>query len=269
MLEGLFGETPGQVEMGSVGWEDEDDFFYPGEETNDGHTLIRVQLFRGRDFTKPISNRAQGRKIICCVADGVIPKKNARCYVGIPNGMDDSPGAGVILAVVSIGNELRRNLAAGDKTFAPAGGQALIIAKTDGSIVLHTTDNNESNGNSIFLKISPKGFHFTSPFGKFILDATGGHWVTKSGARIDMGGIRIPGVPGALADVFSNYVKIQAGIVKAAGGTVYLGQGTYYQPVVSTLPVDTNLLPTGIPTIVGFNPTLVGSGAVWVSSKGP
>lgn len=105
MLEYLFGEKPSpQIEIGSIGWEDEDEYAYLGTDDNDGHTLVRVQLFRGRDASKPLNpTRAQGHRIVCHIPDGMfrIPKKDTRCYVAIPEGMEQVPGAGIIIACVS------------------------------------------------------------------------------------------------------------------------------------------------------------------------
>lgn len=105
-LEGLFhgdGDGVSQILMGSVGWEDEDDYYFLGTAANDGHTLIRVQLFEGRDHTKPLNpNRAQGHKIVCHLSGGLfrIPKKDTRVFVACPRGMENVPGAGVIFATV-------------------------------------------------------------------------------------------------------------------------------------------------------------------------
>lgn len=105
MIDFLFHnpDAVSQIEMGSIGWEDEDEYYFLGTDENDGHTLVRVQLFRGRDVTKPINpERAQGHKIVCHLSGGLfrIPKKGTRCYIAIPKGMESMPGAGVIFATV-------------------------------------------------------------------------------------------------------------------------------------------------------------------------
>jgi len=92
-----------EIEIGSIGWEDEDEWYYLGTDDNDGHTLVRVQLFSGRDITAPLNpTRAQGKKIICQIPSGMyrIPKKDERCYVLIPKGMEAVDGAGLIIATV-------------------------------------------------------------------------------------------------------------------------------------------------------------------------
>lgn len=104
MFDFLFHQdTAAQILMGTIGWEDEDDYFFLGTDDNDGHTLVRVQLYEGRDITKPINpDRAQGHKIICHLSGGLfrIPKPNTRVFVACPKGMEHVPGAGVIFATV-------------------------------------------------------------------------------------------------------------------------------------------------------------------------
>lgn len=101
----MFANAPApMIEIGSIGWEDEDEYFFKGDESNDGHTLVRVQLFRGKDPTKPVNpKRAQGLKMIAhlnSLAGFRIPAKDTRCYVAVPAGMEMTPGAAVILALV-------------------------------------------------------------------------------------------------------------------------------------------------------------------------
>lgn len=103
-IESLFHvEEDSQILMGSIGWEDEGEFAYLGAPENDGHTLVRVQLYEGRDITKPLNpKRAQGYKILCHLSGGLfrIPPKDTRVFVAIPKGMMNAPGAGVIFATI-------------------------------------------------------------------------------------------------------------------------------------------------------------------------
>lgn len=96
--------APSLVEMGTVGWDDEDQWYEKGGDENDGHTLVRVQLYRGKPETERVkAGVARGHKILCVTSDTIhrIPKKGTRCYVIIPKGFEDAPGAGVIVACVS------------------------------------------------------------------------------------------------------------------------------------------------------------------------
>ncbi len=259
------------VQLGTVGWANVEEHVLLGDLDNDGHTLIRVTLYAGRTQGTPaVAGVADGHEILCHAADGVfrIPPKGARAYVIIPAGMEGLTGAGVIVATVNPGLELKRNPVDGDTVLsAPGGGEAQVLVKKDGSVTIHTTDTNTPEGNSIFFRISPAGLEFRSPYGKVILDHTGFHAVPVGGARLDLGRISIPGLPGAIADSFDSYATIKAAMVKVAGGTVYLGQGTTYQPVVSTLPlVATNFLPAGIAIpAFGPQPNLVGAAGVWAA----
>ncbi len=92
-----------QIEVGTVGWEDEDVWFERGTANDDGYTLIRVQLFRGRDITKPLKDGiGQGVRLLCHISSGIfrIPKKGMRVYVAVPVGMEAKAGAGVIIATI-------------------------------------------------------------------------------------------------------------------------------------------------------------------------
>lgn len=93
-----------QVEIGTVGWDDEDLWYEKGTDANDGHTLVRVQLYRGKpQGVPPTPGVAMGHRLLCHIADGLfrIPKKGTRCYVILPAGLETTPGAGVIVACVS------------------------------------------------------------------------------------------------------------------------------------------------------------------------
>lgn len=93
-----------QVSVGTVGWDDREEWYDQGSDENDGHTLVFVTLYRGKDpDVRPKAGVAHGQKIICHISDALsrIPPKGARCYVIIPHGMEDAVGAGCIVACVS------------------------------------------------------------------------------------------------------------------------------------------------------------------------
>lgn len=108
-IEALFHkEASPQIMQGSIGWEDEEEYAFLGTDENDGHTLVRVQLFEGRDHTKPLNpKRAQGHKIICHLSGLLghrVPPKDTRCMVACAPGMDNVPGGGIIIATVEKSN---------------------------------------------------------------------------------------------------------------------------------------------------------------------
>jgi hypothetical protein len=92
-----------QIDIGTVGWEGDDTFYEKGTAENDGYTLVKVQLYRGRNQSKPLkAGIGQGHKVLCHISSGVfrIPPRGTRVYVAFPRGMETVPGAGVIMAAV-------------------------------------------------------------------------------------------------------------------------------------------------------------------------
>ncbi len=214
----------GQVFLAQAGWDDSDDMLFQGGFDDDGNTLVRCQLFTGRDVTKDHNpDRAQGTKLVCQIADGVgIPTKDSKVYVICPHGMEGVEGACVIIATVTK-QALRKNIEAGCVVDSAPSGEACIVKKPDGSIVIHTTADNSPTGASIFLKIGPRGLEFRSPYGSFEIAAARNSWKHHSGGQIAMGAVSIPGLPGAVSDAFTGYCTIKAATCKMDANTVFLG----------------------------------------------
>ncbi len=101
-------EDTGQVELGTVGWvgdAKEEDIFELGTGSNDGVTLVKVQLFRGRgdqdeteDNAKP--GQARGTQILARAMgpNWYIPARGSQVIVARPAGFD-GPGCWHILGV--------------------------------------------------------------------------------------------------------------------------------------------------------------------------
>lgn len=235
----------GQVFIAQCGWHDSDDVFFAGTEEDDGHTLVRCQLFTGRDITQEHTpERAQGTKMVCHVADHVgVPPKGATVYVVFPHGMEGVAGAGLIVASVTPGPERRTNQTAGDKTLACAVGSARVRVKQDGSVTLFTTTDGTDDGKPIFLRISKKGLEFGSPFGTIKFDSSGFHIATAAGPAIDMGGIDLSSIPGFsslpedVAGALTGYITLTAPTVTVEGSNVILGAGAVSYPVMYC-PID-------------------------------
>jgi hypothetical protein len=114
-------------------------------------------------------------------------------------------------------------------TFATTG-QAKLMCKQDGSVIMHTTYTNAAGGNSVFFRVKPTAFEFVAPWGKMVFDATGFHVLTQAGTRLDMGGIY--GVPAPLS-VIASYFTVTAATTKIDSSLVMLGPSispTGYQP---------------------------------------
>lgn len=90
------------VEHGTVGWDGVDAHFDigVGGAAEDGPTLVRVQLFKGRDVTRPVTPTiAQGTKVLVQISWPffVIPPKGTRVLVAFPGGDIQTPGMGMII----------------------------------------------------------------------------------------------------------------------------------------------------------------------------
>ena len=100
----------------------------------------------------------------------------------------------------------------------------------DGSISLFTTTAGGAptfpsgvQAESVQLILAPTGLTFSAPWGNLKYDATGLHALTKSGARLDLGGIF--GLPAPL-DKLTSYAALQANTVTLDGSTVHCGPDT-------------------------------------------
>jgi hypothetical protein len=90
------------IEVGTVGWENDQVISELNTDPDDGITLIRVQLFRGRQATKPVTpGIAQGIKILAQLSGPLwnVPARSQRVFVAVPHGMESTPGAAVIMAM--------------------------------------------------------------------------------------------------------------------------------------------------------------------------
>ncbi len=229
----------GQVFLAQSGWNDTDELFFAGTEEDDGHTFVRCQLFSGRDISQEHTpDRAQGTKLLCNVADGVfkVPVKGARVYVLIPHGMEGVPGAGVIIASVTPGVERSSNIVAGEATLSAQNGHGRIRVKADGSVTMYTSDSNAKDGSAIFLRVSPTGLEFCSPFGRFRFDRSGFHVATAGGGSLDMGGIDLSAVPGIgalpsnVTDALTGYCTITSPQFHVESSMITFGPGAVHHP---------------------------------------
>jgi hypothetical protein len=96
-------EEPLVFEPGTVGWHDVDEHVDLGSSDNDGNTLVRVTLFRGRDTSTPPKNGvAQGHQVLAQLGSGFfrVPPKGTRVMVGFPSAFATTPGAAVIVSTL-------------------------------------------------------------------------------------------------------------------------------------------------------------------------
>jgi hypothetical protein len=117
-LDATFAELPADADVlgpredlllfepGTVGWDGIDPHF----DTEDGITLVRVTLVRGRHPSTPLkSDAAQGHQVLCRIGGGLfrIPKKGTAVMVGFPTAFAAHPGAGVIVCTTEASPDIQ------------------------------------------------------------------------------------------------------------------------------------------------------------------
>jgi hypothetical protein len=217
--------APTIFERGITGWDDAEDWFELGDETNGGLTVVRVQLFKGRDpNTPPKTGVAQGHRVLVALSDGFfrIPPKGSECIVAFPGGDVQTAGAGILLATIprprvkTIYGHLEDEEACIHAGSADGSNPARIVTKKDGSVVIMTETD---DGQTVYLRVAKNALRFVAPWGTFRFDASGFHLKTQWGARLDLGGVG--GMPPPASDMTS-YATMSAHSVKL-DGLVLLG----------------------------------------------
>jgi hypothetical protein len=204
--------------LGVVGWEDDGGNAYDlGDSTNDGNSLIRVQLYKGRTPNKSLDQtRAQGAQLLCQLAAGLpIPAYGARVLVTVPGNV---PGMAVITSVLTNNWQALGNTGAGELVIQIPGSPAQIVIRKNGTIVLKTTD---AGGNDVVLSFGPTGLTYSSQWVTVAWDFNGirqTHVPTGAGLFITATA-PLPAPFAGLASV----ARLSGGICKVDGTLVLLG----------------------------------------------
>lgn len=92
------------VSKGVVGWEHADEHHDLGTDSNDGHSFVRVTLFKGKELSPEEANdgNAHGAEILCKVMGPLywVPPKGTPVLVAAPDGEWGAPGSAVILGSI-------------------------------------------------------------------------------------------------------------------------------------------------------------------------
>lgn len=226
-VDGRLGDSI-QIHRGSIGWEDEDEWFFIGDGTNDGFTFIRVQLFTGRDVTTPLNpNRAQGTKILCHLGGGMfrIPKKDTPCYVALEAGHDQCVVQGVIIATI----EKSPPTQFGEKRVVVDYGDDTHVVFNAKSISLQDPDNRFISVGTPFTGGTPGiTLQASNGTGGAIQENAVGWWVadggsTKSMIQMTKDDISCLSTKGGMWKLDANFYALGTTATLAAGG-VYLGK---------------------------------------------
>ncbi len=214
-----------QIFHGQVGWLGEDKYYDIGDESNDGHTLVRVQLYSGRDTTEPlIPHRAQGMKIVCQLSGQLyrIPPVGTRVIVAAPYGLDGA-GNGVIIATQELSPNATNSVALkASRVSMDFPGQDLVISAK--SVTIRDYENDfvsvgkgvtvqSSNGSGMLVK--------NTAIAMFLSDGSVGGGAATSTIMMDTTGIK-------LVNGTSSFVTLSDGGFHAFGISATLqGAATY------------------------------------------
>lgn len=101
-----------------------------------------------------------------------------------------------------------------------------VRCQIDGAITAMTTDDNTTDGNAIYWKMSPtRGFEFSSPWARIMAGPYGISLVHSSGARLDLGSLG--GLPPPF-DLLSSSATITAASISLMAGAI--SQGNPFTP---------------------------------------
>jgi hypothetical protein len=216
---------------GTVGWEEDDDssYYERGSSDDDGNTLVRVQLYRGRDMTRTLDQtRAQGQRILCQLGGGLfhIPSRGTRVLVGVPEPHGHVPGAATILSIADpAGPNQFGNMKPDEFCIGPPGSKARLIIKKNGTIVLFTET---GDGKSVAFSLGPDGFQIMHPSGSLTVDSNGITLTSGTSALVlDAQGN---------AKVIGQIATLEGSFIGGVAGQVLtlLGKGPFAVPPVSS-----------------------------------
>ncbi len=250
-----------RCELGTIGWQGEEDLADYGDGGNSGRTYVRVTLARGSPRGKPVADDGgmNGYQVRCRLQSPVwfIPERGAPCVVLFPGGYAE--GSGVSLCIPIGGAETGKlpNQQPGEPVMYGPKGQAQ-RGGLDGSWSRMTTDADppSPDGNTIFDRISPKdGWQVVTPWGRAGLGPKGAYMIHSSGAFLRLGAIKAPGIP----DSLSSYAQLGAAMTSVTGQAVTIGTdgGALNETAVAALVTLITALdvviaaavdPTGIPS---------------------
>jgi hypothetical protein len=173
-LDAAFAELPNDADVlgprdelllfepGTVGWDGVDPHF----DTEDGVTLVRVTLVRGRHPSTALQpDVAQGHQVLCRIGGGLfrIPPKGTAVMVGFPTAFAGHPAAGVIVCTTE---------ASPDTQFSDS--KAKFDVGKDTDLVIKAKSITITDYDNRFLHVGPDGV--------MLQDEQGNGVVIKSGA---------------------------------------------------------------------------------------
>jgi len=249
-------DSPQMVaELGRVGWDGEDDHADLGTTANDGTTLVKVQLYRGKDPLEELKEgAAQGYKLRARLSGWpiwAVPPKGTEVMLLFPGGFATTPGAGVIVACPghNPNNQFSKTCLKID-----AGPDQHLILK--GKSVCLTMHSPTGSGPEPFVSISEDG-------GIQAVDADGNGWViqngevslfaadggdTKTVVRLSKTGLdiaqKVSAVKTTLVTITNDVITLMGATFRALCGNVSLGTGPAGTPPPPLPVLRTGMVPS-------------------------
>lgn len=128
-----------------------------------------------------------------------------------------SNGDAVIGSRDARGFTLYGSLDEGETVVYASKGQAKVLLKNTGEIVMFSTVDNQAGGQSVMLSVGPEGFKVTTPWGQIVLNEDGLQFNVQDGA---VGKANL-----SMAKSNGNVTVVSGGTFSALTATVMLGAG--------------------------------------------
>jgi hypothetical protein len=215
------------IEMGTVGWEDDQGPHYSLDTSpTDGTTLLKVQLYRGKMAGKAVkAGVAQGHKVLAQLSGPLwhVPDPGQRVLVAFPSGMEDIPGAAVVVAMPGPAPSIQYTQTKSKLDVGP-----------DHDLVIKGRSLTFSDYSNRFVSITPAGIVIQDTDGSGIIVQSGVINIFSTNTtivRLDGSSIQIVnnGQGGLTIDSSGN-ATLTGKNASVLGGTVYLGNPTRMTP---------------------------------------
>jgi hypothetical protein len=256
-LDAAFAELPNDADVlgghgdlllfepGTVGW----DGVSPHYDTEDGVTLVRVTLVRGRHPATPLQpDVAQGYQVLARIGGGLfrIPAQGTSVMVGFPTAFADHPGAGVIVCTTESSPDIQ---------FSPTKAKFDVGADTD--FVIKAKSVTISDYANRFLHVGPDGV---------MLQDEKGNGVVMSGGAI-MIYVADSGDAKTVVQMTSkelSLVQKDTGMVKLTGGNATVVASGSAAIVAGSVSIGAKAT-AATPAIIGPTPPGAPSTSVFIS----
>ena len=244
-------DEPLVFEPGVVGWDDTDEHADLGTPDNDGNTLVRVTLFRGRQSgtPPPPAGQADGHRVLAQLGGGFfrVPPKGTRVMVGFFTAFATAPGAAVILGTLE---------RAPDAQFSATKAKIDVGADTD--LVL--------KGRSVTITDYGNRFLHVGPEGVMLQDDKGNGVVMQNGAILIF--VADAGDAKTLVQLTKDEVGVlqkDSGFVKLKGGSATVFANKSAAVVAGNVMLGAKATPA-TPALTGMSgPSAAPSTSVFVS----